>query len=58
MSLAWSRIIPDGEGVINQAGIDHYNQVFDELKRQTVIPFVTYFIGIHHNYLKINMVDG
>lgn len=43
LSLAWSRILPDGEGEINQAGIDHYNQVFDALDEANIIPFVTLF---------------
>ena len=31
MSLAWPRIIPNGVGEVNQAGIDHYNKVIDKL---------------------------
>jgi beta-glucosidase len=43
LSLAWSRIIPDGEGAVNQAGIDHYNEVFDALEEANIVPFVTLF---------------
>jgi hypothetical protein len=43
LSLAWSRLIPDGEGAVNQAGIDHYNEVFDALEERNIIPFVTLF---------------
>ncbi len=31
MSIAWPRIIPDGVGAVNPAGIVHYQQLFDQL---------------------------
>ncbi len=31
MSIAWPRIVPDGVGAINQAGIAHYQQLFAKL---------------------------
>lgn len=43
LSIAWSRILPNGEGEINQAGIDHYNKVLDALEEANIIPFVTLF---------------
>uniref|UniRef100_A0A8R7K4E1 4-hydroxy-7-methoxy-3-oxo-3,4-dihydro-2H-1,4-benzoxazin-2-yl glucosidebeta-D-glucosidase n=2 Tax=Triticum urartu TaxID=4572 RepID=A0A8R7K4E1_TRIUA len=30
-SIAWSRILPNGTGEVNHAGIDHYNKVIDAL---------------------------
>ena len=30
-SIAWSRILPEGKGEINQKGIDFYNSLIDEL---------------------------
>ena len=42
-SIAWSRIFPDGEGSINQAGINHYNAVIDKLISANIVPFVTLF---------------
>ncbi|KAM7250137.1 hypothetical protein ACFE04_022020 [Oxalis oulophora] len=33
-SIAWSRIYPNGTGQINQAGIDHYNNVINALLAQ------------------------
>ncbi|KAH7857479.1 hypothetical protein Vadar_013167 [Vaccinium darrowii] len=30
-SIAWSRIFPNGTGEINQAGVDHYNNVINAL---------------------------
>lgn len=44
MSIAWSRIFPDGYGEVNQAGVDYYHRVFAECEKQGIIPFVT----IHH----------
>lgn len=42
-SIAWSRIIPDGDGEINQAGIDFYNHVIDDLLAADIVPFVTLY---------------
>ena len=33
-SIAWTRIIPDGEGEINQAGVDFYHRLIDEIRAQ------------------------
>lgn len=44
ISISWTRILPTGEGEINQAGIDYYNDLIDECIRQGVEPFVT----LHH----------
>ncbi len=43
MSLAWSRIFPEGRGKPNQAGIDHYDRVIDDLLGQGIEPYVTLF---------------
>ncbi|MGF2146155.1 glycoside hydrolase family 1 protein [Vagococcus fluvialis] len=42
-SLSWTRIIPDGDGEINQAGIDFYNKVIDCLLEHDIIPFITLY---------------
>ena len=42
-SIAWSRIIPDGDGTVNQNGIDFYNKVIDRLLECKIIPFVTLY---------------
>ncbi|WEV43455.1 glycoside hydrolase family 1 protein [Lactobacillus sp. ESL0684] len=42
-SIAWTRIIPDGDGEINQAGIDFYNNVINELLANDIQPFVTLY---------------
>lgn len=47
-SLSWARIIPTGDGEINQAGIDFYNAVIDTLLENDILPFVTLY---HFDYL-------
>ncbi|TSD66859.1 beta-glucosidase [Inquilinus sp. KBS0705] len=42
-SIAWSRILPEGTGEINQAGIDHYNKVIDYCLAQGVDPWLTVY---------------
>lgn len=42
-SLAWSRIIPDGQYEINQKGIDHYNRLIDCLQENNIQPWVTLY---------------
>ena len=44
ISIAWSRIFPDGTGKINQQGVDFYHQLFKECHKKGVEPFVT----LHH----------
>ena len=41
MSVSWARILPRGNGAVNQAGIDFYNQVIDELVANDITPIVT-----------------
>jgi beta-glucosidase len=43
MSIAWSRIFPDGKGQPNSEGLDHYNRVLDELLANNITPYVTLF---------------
>lgn len=42
-SIAWSRIFPNGSGVINQAGIDHYNNLINSLLAKGIQPYVTLY---------------
>lgn len=42
-SISWARIIPDGEGEINQKGIDFYNKIIDKLIECNIEPFVTLY---------------
>jgi len=43
MSLAWSRIFPQGRGQPNQKGVDHYDKVIDTLLAAGIEPYVTLF---------------
>jgi beta-glucosidase len=42
-SVAWPRIVPDGTGPPNRAGLDHYDRVVDELLANGIEPFVTLY---------------
>lgn len=52
-SIAWSRIIPDGEGEVNQKGINFYNKVIDKLIENGIKPFVT----LYHFDLPFKLVE-
>jgi beta-glucosidase len=43
MSLAWSRIFPEGKGKPNPKGVDHYNRVVDNLLENGIEPYITMF---------------
>jgi len=42
-SISWTRILPNGTGEINQAGIDYYNRVIDYCLKQGIVPWVTIY---------------
>jgi len=42
-SIAWPRIFPNGKGKPNQAGIDYYNRLIDELLANGIKPFPTLY---------------
>ncbi|MGN8069930.1 GH1 family beta-glucosidase [Mucilaginibacter sp. 22184] len=42
-SISWSRLLPNGTGEINQAGIDYYNRVIDYCIKKGVEPWVTIY---------------
>ena len=44
ISIAWSRIFPQGFGEVNPKGVDFYHRVFEECHKRGVEPFVT----LHH----------
>lgn len=52
-SLSWARLIPDGEGEINQKGIDFYNKIIDKLIECDIEPFVT----LYHFDLPFTLVE-
>ena len=43
LSLAWSRIFPEGRGAPNAKGLDYYNRVIDALLAAGIEPYVTLF---------------
>lgn len=42
-SIAWTRIIPDGDGEINPKGIEFYNNLINELVKNNITPVVTLY---------------
>ncbi len=42
-SVAWTRILPDGTGRVNQAGIWHYHDVIQECRKYGIEPIVTMY---------------
>ncbi|MBK5260163.1 MAG: beta-glucosidase [Thermoanaerobaculia bacterium] len=42
-SISWSRILPDGTGQVNQAGIDFYSRLVDALLEAKIKPMVTLY---------------
>jgi len=43
LSVAWPRVIPDGDGAINPSGLDFYDRLIDALLKRGVTPWVTLF---------------
>lgn len=43
LSIAWPRILPDGDGAVNRLGIDFYHRLFDSMERHGITPWVTMF---------------
>lgn len=42
-SIAWPRILPEGRGRINQAGVDFYSRLIDELLAADIRPMITLY---------------
>ena len=42
-SIAWSRIIPDGRGAVNEKGLDFYKRLADSLLKHGITPHATLF---------------
>ena len=43
LSLAWPRIYPEGDGAVNQKGLDFYHRLFDSMDKHGLTPWVTMF---------------
>ena len=42
-SIAWPRILPEGRGRVNEAGLDFYDRLVDELLANGIEPFATLY---------------
>ncbi|HMB93562.1 MAG TPA: GH1 family beta-glucosidase [Rhodothermales bacterium] len=42
-SIAWSRILPDGTGMVNNQGVDFYDRLVDALLEKGIQPFATLY---------------
>ncbi|MFD2160921.1 GH1 family beta-glucosidase [Paradesertivirga mongoliensis] len=42
-SISWSRIIPNGQGAVNQNGIDYYNRIIDYSLECGITPWLTLY---------------
>ena len=43
LSVSWSRVLPAGTGAINEAGLDFYDRLIDELLAHGIAPWITLF---------------
>src|SRR5580692_8693244 len=43
LSISWPRIYPNGDGPLNQAGLDFYHRLFASMARHRITPYVTLF---------------
>jgi beta-glucosidase len=42
-SVSWSRVLPEGSGRVNQAGLDFYSRLVDELLENGIEPLLTLY---------------
>ena len=42
-SVSWARVIPDGDGAVNEAGLQFYDELIDELLKNGIEPLVTLY---------------
>ena len=54
LSVAWPRVLPEGRGRVNQAGLDFYDRVIDELLANDIQPLVT----LYHWDLPVALEDA
>ncbi len=54
VSIAWSRIFPNGDDAEpNEAGLEFYDRVFDEMAKHNITPLVT----LSHYEMPLNLAD-
>ena len=46
-SISWSRVLPKGNGEVNQERLQFYRNIFEELKKYKIEPIVTMY---HFDY--------
>ncbi|MBN2550440.1 MAG: beta-glucosidase [Anaerolineales bacterium] len=54
-SISWPRLLPDGRGQVNQAGIDFYSRLVDALLEAGITPFATLY---HWDLLQVLQDQG
>lgn len=42
-SISWPRILPQGTGAVNQAGIDFYHRIIDACLEEGLVPYITLY---------------
>ena len=42
-SIAWPRVVPEGRGRVNAAGLDYYDRLVDELLAAGIVPYPTLY---------------
>ena len=42
-SVAWSRVLPDGVGKINEKGVEYYNKLINLLRENNITPYLTLY---------------
>jgi len=42
-SIAWSRVLPSGDGEVNQRGLDHYRRLIAGLRERDIAPVATVY---------------
>ena len=42
-SISWSRVLPNGTGVVNQKGVDFYNGLIDKCFKLKITPWITLY---------------
>jgi beta-glucosidase len=43
LSIAWTRVLPDGDGTVNSAGLGFYDRLIDGLLARGITPWVTLY---------------
>ena len=57
-SISWPRIIPDGNGEINEKGLQFYDDLINELVKNNIVSMVTVYYWICHRHLRSSITDG